>query len=207
VHHCDSWRIKDQHDVTCYFFHVLCAQHVSDINISIIRSLRLFCWIITLVVLFLARCVLEFRCSWVGVVTVLQASAWIILTILLNYQCGNSKKKSRKLLVMDILMSETCWAHKKWNKIASDIKLTFYSLTINLSCTDLFYPKWSSLCDMLGKVINLPEVGYLSAETCRRLHTTVSLNFCYVRILVQMNELSKKEFVLVISYKFEEWLK
>jgi len=24
-------------------FHVLCAQHVSDINISIIRSLRLFC--------------------------------------------------------------------------------------------------------------------------------------------------------------------
>jgi len=31
---------------------------------------------------------------------------------------------------MDILMSETCWAHKKWNKIASDIKLVFYSLTI-----------------------------------------------------------------------------
>ena len=22
---------------------------------------------------------------------------------------------SRKLLMMDILMSETCWAHKKWN--------------------------------------------------------------------------------------------
>jgi len=26
-------------------FHFLCAQHVSDINISIIKSLRLFCWI------------------------------------------------------------------------------------------------------------------------------------------------------------------
>ena len=37
-------------------FHFLCAQHVSDINISIIRSLRLFCWITTLVV-----------CSWVDV--------------------------------------------------------------------------------------------------------------------------------------------
>jgi len=49
-------------------FHFLCAQHVSDINISIIRSLRLFCWITTLVVLFLVRCVLEFRCGWVGVV-------------------------------------------------------------------------------------------------------------------------------------------
>ena len=37
------------------------------------------------------------------------------------------QQQSRKLLMMDILMSETCWAHKKWNKIASDIKLVFYS--------------------------------------------------------------------------------
>ena len=34
-------------------FHFLCAQHASDINISIVRSLRLFRWITTLVVLFL----------------------------------------------------------------------------------------------------------------------------------------------------------
>ena len=34
---------------------------------------------------------------------------------------------SRKLLKMDILMSETCWAHNKWNKIASVIKLVFHS--------------------------------------------------------------------------------
>ena len=87
-------------------FHFLCAQHVSDINISIIRSLRLFCWITTLVVLFLVRCVLEFRCGNVVI-----------------------QQNSRKLLMMDILMSETCWAHKKWNKIASDIKLVFYSST------------------------------------------------------------------------------
>ena len=32
-------------------FHLLCAQHVSDINISIFRSLRLCWWITTLVVL------------------------------------------------------------------------------------------------------------------------------------------------------------
>ena len=49
-------------------FHFLCAEHVSDINIFIIRSLRLFCWITTLVILFLFPCVLEFRCGWVGVV-------------------------------------------------------------------------------------------------------------------------------------------
>ena len=42
------------------------------------------------------------------------------------------KQNSRKLLMIDILMSETCWAHKKWNKIASDIKLVFYSSTITL---------------------------------------------------------------------------
>ena len=30
-------------------------------------------------------------------------------------------------------MSETCWAHKKWNKIAIDIKLVFYSSTITMT--------------------------------------------------------------------------
>ena len=36
------------------------------------------------------------------------------------------QQHSRKLLMMDILMSETCWAYKKWNKKASDIKLVFH---------------------------------------------------------------------------------
>jgi len=36
------------------------------------------------------------------------------------------QQNSRKLLMMGILMSETCWAHKKWNKIATGIKLVFY---------------------------------------------------------------------------------
>jgi hypothetical protein len=40
------------------------------------------------------------------------------------------QQHSRKFLMMDILMSEKCWAHKKWNKIASDIKLVFHSSTI-----------------------------------------------------------------------------
>ena len=39
------------------------------------------------------------------------------------------QQPNRKLLMMDILMSETCWAHKKWNKIASDIKLVYHSST------------------------------------------------------------------------------
>jgi len=125
-------------------FHCLCAQHVSDINISIIRSLRLFCWITTLV-----------YCSWFGV-------CWSFVVVELEWypccSCASAcntdttptqphwnsnthrtknnttnvviQKNSRKLLMMDILMSETCWAHKKWNKIASDVKLVFYSSTM-----------------------------------------------------------------------------
>ena len=40
-------------------FHLLRAQHVSDISISIFRSLRLCRWITASVVLFSVRCVLE----------------------------------------------------------------------------------------------------------------------------------------------------
>ena len=42
------------------------------------------------------------------------------------------QQHSRKLLVMDILMSETRWAHKKWNKTASDVKLVFHSSAITM---------------------------------------------------------------------------
>ena len=186
-------------------FYFLCAQHVSDINISITRSLRLFCWITTLVVLFLVGCVLEFRCGWVGVVSMLQALMSLAIyftSYVLNmfrtliytssgacnysvelphwsycswfdvcwsfgvvglewypccscasacntdttptqpYRNSNThrtknnttnvvvQQNSCKLLMMYILMSETCWAHKKWNKIASDIKLVFYPANI-----------------------------------------------------------------------------
>jgi len=132
-------------------FHFLCAQHVSDINISITRSSRLLYWITTLVVLFLVRCVLEFRCGWFGVVSVLQAEAQLVCSgyntdTIPTQPHRNSnthrtknnttnvliQQNSRKLLNMDILMSEICWAHKKWNKIASDIKLVFYSSTITM---------------------------------------------------------------------------
>jgi len=128
-------------------FHFLCAQHVSDINISIVRSLRLFCWIITLVVF----------CSWFdvcwsfGVVGLewcpccrLKTQPATRIPFQPNRSCASAcntdttptqphrnsnthrtknnttnviiQQNSRKLLTMDILMSETCWAHKMWNK-------------------------------------------------------------------------------------------
>jgi len=126
-------------------FHFLRTQHVSDINISIIRSLKLCCWITTSVVLFLVRCVLEIWCGWVWVVSVLQTAAFNTDTTQTQlHQISNTHRNknkttdvviqqhNRRLLMMDILMSETCWVHKKWNKIASDIKLVFYSSTITM---------------------------------------------------------------------------
>jgi len=89
---------------------------------------------------------LEFRCGWFGVVSMLQAEAACSTDTTPNQPHRNSnthrtknnttnvviQQNSRKLLMMDILLSETCWAHKKWNKIASDIKLIFYSSTITM---------------------------------------------------------------------------
>ena len=70
---------------------------------------------------------------------------------------------SCKLLMMDILMSETCWAHKKWNKIASDIKLVFYSSTtammhgpINISLLSVLSIslEWNDQYCFLGAVVS-----------------------------------------------------
>ena len=94
-------------------FHLLCAQHVSDINISIFRSLRLCCWITTSVVLFCKD-----GCFSISVTTHRK------VTLMLKHPSLQNKttdvvihQHSRKLLKMDILMSETCWAHNKWNKM------------------------------------------------------------------------------------------
>ena len=133
--------------------HFLCAQHVSDINISIIRSLRLCCCITTSVVLFSVRVCWSFGaagfgwCSFCRLKHNCCASACKTNTTQNQpHQISNTQRTtnkttdviiqqhSHKLLMMDILMSETCWAHKKWNKIASDIKLVFHSST---KCTCL----------------------------------------------------------------------
>ena len=119
--------MKDQLDVTCYFISLIMCSTVSDINIPIFRSLRLCWWITASVVLF----------------SVLQASACKTNTTKYQpQQVSNTQRTenkatdvvihqhSRKLLKMGVLMSETCWAHNKWNKIASDIKLVFHSSTI-----------------------------------------------------------------------------
>ena len=61
------------------------------------------------------------------------------------------QQHSHKPLMMDILMSETRCVHRKWNKVASDIKLVFNSSTItmmhgpiNTRFTNAFVKSWHS---------------------------------------------------------------
>ena len=85
--------------------------------------------------MFLVLCVLEMWCGWIWVGWNLQHGYYSNPTAPDLQHTANQEQNdnvvieqhSRKLLMMDILMSKTCWVHKKWNKIASDIKLVFYS--------------------------------------------------------------------------------
>jgi len=50
VHHLDSWVKRDQLDATYFIITLFSAQHVSDVNTSILRSLRLIRWVTSWVV-------------------------------------------------------------------------------------------------------------------------------------------------------------
>jgi hypothetical protein len=70
VHHLDSRIKRDQLDVTCFFVSLFNAQHVSDVNTSILRSLRLICRVISWVVLpwyDVCWCYGVVRLGWCGI--------------------------------------------------------------------------------------------------------------------------------------------
>jgi len=149
-------------------FHFLCVQHVSDINISIIRSLRLFCWITTLVCCSWFVVCWRFgaaECEWCPCCRLKLATRTLPKSNRTKSPTQHRTKNnttnvviqqnSRKLLMMDILMSETCWAHKKWNKTASDIKLVFYSSTNSKRSL----PKWMLTHTLIHPATNIPTLG------------------------------------------------
>ena len=82
------------------------------------------------------------------------------------------EQNSRKLLMMDILMSETCWAHKMWNKIASDMKLVFYSsFTPAVACNN-WVKSWN-LLGIFGICFHDMErisPGWVTLPTGKQLH-------------------------------------
>ena len=78
AHHLDSWIKRDQLDVTCFIISLFTAQHVSDVNASILRSLRLICWVISWVVLFWFDVCWCYGVVWLGWCGIrMQASACI----------------------------------------------------------------------------------------------------------------------------------
>ena len=139
-------------------FHFLCAQHVSNINISIIRSMRLYCWITTLVVLFLVRCVLELRCGWFGVVSVLQAeaSAWCHLLFYFTSHVGWSGIRvegwSFIFVSLAILFHFSCgleWYPCCRLKLQLCVTCYFISLLMWVGVVSVLQAEASALCHLL----------------------------------------------------------
>ena len=94
---------------------------------------------------------------------------------------------SRKLLKMDILMSETCWTHKKWNKIASDIKLVFYSSTVSYDV--------SNPCPLTSHLlISFDIVWFL------QFGESVAVSLFYIQILTTIAMMINSD---VVSDKFK----
>ena len=62
-----SWVKRDQLDVICFIISLFNAQHVSDVNTAILRSLRLMCWVISWVVLL-----------WFDVVSICRLRHWCL---------------------------------------------------------------------------------------------------------------------------------
>ena len=93
MHHLDSWIKIDQLDVTRFIISPFTAQHVSNVSTSIFRSLRLT--------------VDLFHVLYFSVRIEVLALAFLFTE---QYNTWNKSTISRKLLKMDVLTFETCWA-------------------------------------------------------------------------------------------------
>ena len=136
MRHLDSWIKIDQLDVTCFIISLFTAQHVSDVNTSILRSLRLIWWVISWVVLFckdrgfalaylfsdeclVVTCAVVWErntlCKTTAHVTTKHSSLNKYananpLSLQNNTTHEITHQISRKFLRVDVLTFETCWA-------------------------------------------------------------------------------------------------
>ena len=83
VHHLDSWIERDQLDVTCFIISLFTAQHVSDVNTSILRNLRLIWWVISWVVLFWFDVCWCYVMVWLGYHTTTE-TCWVVNNEIIN---------------------------------------------------------------------------------------------------------------------------
>ena len=133
-HHLDSWIKIDQLDVTCFIISLFTGQHFSNIRTSIFRSLRFIVnlfhvlyfsgsmcvgvtvwfgwgWVVSLCRL--KACIRKHKCfSLRKDTTPPQPNHTVTPTHIESekYNTWNKSTVSRKLLKMDVLTFETCWA-------------------------------------------------------------------------------------------------
>ena len=140
------WVKRDQLDATCFIITLFSAEHVSDVNTSILRSLRLIRWVTSWVVSGSMYVGVTLQCGCGGVVSVCRPSLYTDTTppqphcnvtptyIEPDTTHEVTQRIIRKLLRMDVLTSETCWA---LNKVIIKQVASSWSLFTQLSrwCT------------------------------------------------------------------------
>jgi len=151
MHHLDSWVKRDKLDATCFIITLFSAQNVSDVNTSILRSLRLIRWVTSWVVSG-SMCVgVTLQCDCGGVVSVCRLKHCFSLhtdttppqpshnVTPTHIEPGTThevtQQISRRLLRMDVLPSKTCWALNKViiKQVASSWSL-FTQIFIQFNC-------------------------------------------------------------------------
>ena len=118
----DCWVKRDQLDVTCFIISLFNAQHVSDVNTSILRSLRLICWVISWVVLLwfdVCWCYVVVWLWWCGIR--MQAEVLVLIISLFNAQhvsdVNTSILRSLRLICwvkswVVLLWFDVCWCRQ-----------------------------------------------------------------------------------------------
>ena len=123
-----SWIKIDQPDVTCFIISLFTVQHVSNVSTSIFRSLRLIVDLFHVLYCSGSMCVgVTVSFGWGGVVSLCRLKLWFSQHKVTTppqpnhtvtpthikpeqYNTWNKSTISRKLLKMDVLTFETCWA-------------------------------------------------------------------------------------------------
>ena len=123
-------------------FHSVCPQHVSDINMSIIRSLRLCCWITTSVGLVLSSlCVGALVCLVLGDV---RFAGWS-----LSLQNEHHLKPATPKLLQNLMFVGPCIIVivEEWKTILMSLAILFNSFMFRT----LIYPS-SRTCDCVDEL-------------------------------------------------------
>jgi len=159
-----NWRKKNLSDATFYFIGLLVGSTCFVHYYAYHQELATIMLITTLVVSFFLCCRLEVSFS-------LQPGKYSNLTVTnlqptanqeRNDQYGNQHYR-RELLMMGIVVPETCWAYKKYNKIIIGIQLVFYSSVVTMmhGPINIIFCVCVCVCVWLGPSIIFPTSGEL----------------------------------------------